>query len=287
MSGTVLFEECDLVFADVCAVLDRVNAAFECNGYAERTFNVRRNLETEFVRLVAARFYDFGGHTQHAGFAFFFGVQNAARDHKFDKVGFGFCNFANIASSVFRVFRFVCQNPCHMPVFDGYRHVRGNHSRRFQLALFAVVANFGVDVVKAADRADRRYARHKFDLGIVCAQTVHDLLCDRVIHQKAHRLFVLLFGVLWHARSGKMHVKIDKAGEDVLAVKIDNFEPVCRAFVVGYACDFAVLNDNVFAILHAVAQFAGYDICICNCVFFHIVAPHIHIVLDLLIIYMI
>lgn len=71
MSGTVLFEECDLVFADVCAVLDRVNAAFECNGYAERTFNVRRNLETEFVRLVAARFYDFGGHTQHAGFAFF------------------------------------------------------------------------------------------------------------------------------------------------------------------------------------------------------------------------
>ena len=84
-----------------------------------------------------------------------------------------------------------------------------------------------------------------------------------------------------------MHVKIDKAGEDVLAVKIDNFEPVCRAFVVGYACNFAVLNDNIFAALHAVAQFAGYDICICNCIFFHIAAPHIHIVLDLLIIYMI
>lgn len=65
-----------------------------------------------------------------------------------------------------------------------------------------------------------------------------------------------------------MYMKVDKAGEDVLAVKIYDFEPVCRAFVVGYACDFAVLNDNIFAALHAVAQFAGYDICICNCIFF-------------------
>lgn len=177
------FEKFDVLVAQSRAVFDGVHAAFKRNLHAQRAFDVRRHLETELVRFVAAGGNDFGTHSQNARFALFFGVQNAAGYHKLDKVGFGLGNLSDVISAVFGILGLVCEKPRHVAALDGHGHVGRYDARSCKLAFFGCVADFAVDVVQTADGSNGGYARHKVDFCVGRAKLIDDIFSERIAHK--------------------------------------------------------------------------------------------------------
>ena len=129
------------VLVGVCAVLNGIYTVFKRSTQSGGAFNMRRHLVAEPVRLVAAGTNKLRRHLEYPRLTLYLCVEDAAGYHYLYKVGLVFGDLADISDAVVLGFRFVSQQPCHMPLGHGDRHVRNEHPRPDALALVYIVAD--------------------------------------------------------------------------------------------------------------------------------------------------
>ena len=81
------------------------------------------NLKSERMCFVTRCFDIVGRHLKLARFALYLCVEDAARNHELNPVGFVLCNLLHIIASLFGTCGNVCQRMCHMAALHGYRLV--------------------------------------------------------------------------------------------------------------------------------------------------------------------
>jgi len=112
-----------------CSVFYGIYAVFERDFNALGRFDVGRNLIPFRMSFFAYRFNRFGRHFQFARHAFFFCVQNAARNHQLhyiDALGFAFFQYFESLVDTPRRNR---DRTRHMPAGDGNPLICGNDTR--------------------------------------------------------------------------------------------------------------------------------------------------------------
>ena len=131
----------------------RIYAVFKGDFYAFGRFDVRGYRIAILFRLVAYGFNRIGGHFYFARNAFFFRVQNPARNHQLDKVYvFGFVVFKNPQRFFGRIGG-DCDRTRHVSVRNGNSAIGGKYARADFFAVFDIVAEFSIEIGKPADRS--------------------------------------------------------------------------------------------------------------------------------------
>ena len=188
---------------------------------------MRRYLKTQGMGFFTSRLHDFRRHFQFSRLPFDLRVQHTAGDHQLNQIRLVLGDLTNKRPCLFRGGRLIRQRSCHVATWYRNRHISRQNPRSVDSSRQHRVADFRINVLNAADRADRRYAAHQLCLCVPFAHLQHDFAQEIVAcHQLDQFLRITLF-LLRLAVGRQMNVQIDQPRHDVLPFQIDDL----RAFI--------------------------------------------------------